>query len=165
MGAVRVPLSASIQCDSQQPFVVCHGRLERTEGPLEPGIDVSEFLTGPSFMGTPPRAVHLLWSLKLTPPVLSGGEFFIPVAAFPLIHGTILVAEWSYATGSDAVRTRATCVDVPIETFDWSRVQPVTGTPRHSVVRHETPHASGVTSLAAALPLWPALWRYRRMRG
>ena len=163
LGMVRVPLSASIQCDSQQPFVTCHGRLERTEGPLQPGFDVSEFLQGPSFMGDPPRAVHLLWSLKLTPPVLVGGEFFIPVPAFPLIHGTILVADWSYATGGDAVRTRAVCVDVPIESFDWSTVTPLPGEPQHSVVEH---HPTGTPDLAlAALPLWPALWRHSRMRG
>ena len=167
IGMVRVPLSLAVQCDSQQPYVTCHGRLEATDdGPQEPAVDISEFLTCCSTLGTqPPRGVQILWSMKLTPPVLVGGEYFIPVPGFPLIHGTMLAVGWSYATSRDAVRTRAVCVDVPIEQFDWSRVQPLTGAPRHSVVRHDTPRASVVTSLAAALPLWPALWRSRRMRG
>lgn len=164
VGIVRVPLSAAIQCDSRQPYVTCHGRLERTVDPLEPGVDVTEFFTTSEMLpyGDPPRAAHLLWSLKLTPPVLVGGEYFIPVPAFPLIAGTLLAAEWAYATGGDAVRTRAVTVDVPLAEFDWSTVRPLDGQPRHSVVRGPAPRPEWMW--LATLPVAPALWRWRRMQ-
>ena len=166
IGMVRVPLSLAVQCDSRQPYVTCHGRLEATDdGPQEPGIDVSELLTCCSVMGAnPPRAIQILWSIKLMPSVLVGGEYFVPVSGFPLIHGTVLAVGWSYATGYDAVRTRAVCVDVPIEAFDWSKVTPLQGTPQHRVVEHR-PQDRPTDFALASLPLWPAIWRYRRMGG
>ena len=152
-GVVRVPIYAAVQADGPTelvagqppetvtipiPFISCHGRLERTGNAFDAGVDVSAFLTTSPYNGS--SGTCLLWSMRLTPPVLVGGEFFLPVSAFPIVRGTTITANWSYATaafnGQPAynVRTRAVWVDVPIGAFDWSRVQPLPMQPKQTTV-------------------------------
>ena len=127
---VRVPLYAAIQADGpasvivngvtyEFPFISCHGILRAS-----PAVDGWRLL---------PTTV-ILWSIKLTAPVLRGGEFFVPVGAFPLPAGWEILASWSYATGHFALRSRTVSVEVPAETFDWSQARPLPLQPQQTTV-------------------------------
>ena len=114
-GVVRVPLFAAIQSDGPEPLVTCHGILRRSPA-------------GPGWATDPDTCI--LWTVKLTPEAMVGGEYFIPVSLFPIPCGREVIASWSYATGAHALRVRAVCVDLPEAGYDWSRAQPLPGCPR-----------------------------------
>ena len=118
-GFVRHPLWAAIQSDGPELLVTCHGILRRT--PL-----VAAWATDPSTI--------ILWTVKLTPVAMVGGEYFVPVPAVPLPVGWEIIASWSYATGAHALRTRAVSVLLPADTYDWSQARPLAGDPRLTTV-------------------------------
>lgn len=119
-GFVRHPLFASIQSDGAELLVTCHGILRRT-----PAI-AATWQTDPT--------TCILWTVKLTPLAMVGGEFFIRVDAIDLPAGWEIIASWSFATGAHALRTRAVSVLIPEGSFDWSRARPLLGNPRLTTV-------------------------------
>ena len=98
-GWVRVPLYAAIQSDGPELLVTCHGILRR----------ISPAGTG----WTLDPDTIILWTIKLTPAAMVGGEYFVPVPLFPVPEGFEIIASFSYATGAHALRTRAVSVQVP----------------------------------------------------
>lgn len=119
LGMVRVPVWASIQSDGPEPLVTCHGILRR----VDLGVG---WLTHPD--------TCILWTVKLTPAAMIGGEYFVPVPLFPIPEGWEIIASWSYATGAHALRTRAVSVEVPAATFDWGRASSLPLTARMTTV-------------------------------
>ena len=115
VGMVRVPLYAAIQSDGPEKLVTCHGILRRSPA-------------GPLWMLDPDTII--LWTVKLTPVAMVGGEYLVPVPLFPIPEGFEVIASWSYAAGAHAVRTRAVSVQLPAETFDWSTARPLAGAPQ-----------------------------------
>lgn len=107
-GMVRVPLWGGIQADGPEPLVTCHAVLR----PVDLGAD----------WALDPRTC-ILWTVKLTPAAMVGGEFFIAVPLFPLPEGWEVIASWSYQTLTHPLRTRAVSVEVPAASVDWSRYQ------------------------------------------
>ena len=114
-GMVRVPLYAAIQSDGPELLVTCHGILRRAPA-------------GPSWATDPETCI--LWTVKLTPVAMVGGEYFVPVSLFPIPYGWEVIASFSYATGAHAVRVRAVSVDVPESTYDWSHARPTPASPQ-----------------------------------
>lgn len=122
MGYVSVPVNAAIQCDSDRVLVACQMVLNRTGNPVDPTIDVQWMPQE----NVGDRAI-LGMTIKLTPVALVGGEFMIQAPVFPIVHGFNILASWSFATPSSAIRTRCTTYEVPIEQFDFSRVRQMGG--------------------------------------
>ena len=119
-GFVRHPLFTSIQSDGPERLVTCHGILRRTPA------DKLTWKTDPTTV--------ILWTVKLTPIAMVGGEYFVPVPAFPLPEGWEIIASWSYATGAHALRTRAVSVLLPANTYDWSQARPLAGDTRLTTI-------------------------------
>lgn len=122
MGYVSIPGSAAIQCDSDRLYVTCHILLNRTGNPVDPTIEVDwmpqENVGDRAILGA---------TIRLTPAALVGGEYFFQMPVFPIVHGFNILASWSHATPSSAIRTRCTTYEVPIEQFDFSRVRQMVG--------------------------------------
>ena len=116
---VRVPLWAAIQSDGPEPLVTCHGILRRD--PALPG-----WATDPD--------TCLLWTVKLTPAAMVGGEYFVAVPLFPIAPGWEVIASFSYATGAHALRTVAVSILAPAATYDWTRARATPGQPRLTTV-------------------------------
>ena len=114
-GMVRVPLYAAIQSDGPEKLVTCHGILRRANVEW--------------WWATEPDTI-ILWTIKLTPAAMVGGEYFVPVPVFPIPEGFEVIVSWSYATGAHALRTRAVSVQLPALTFDWSTARPLAGAPQ-----------------------------------
>ena len=114
-GKVRVPLWAGIQADGPEPLVVCHGILRRSPAP-------------PNWLTHPETCI--LWTVKLTPLAMVGGEYFVQVPLFPIPEGWEVIASWSYQTIGRPLRTRAVSVEVPAETFAWGQAWPMAFQPR-----------------------------------
>ena len=131
-GFVRIPIIASIQADGLRPFTTCHALLNPTNvvggvPVFEPGVDV----TWQNQNNV--RNALIYWSAKLTPAVMQGGEYFLPVPVFPIFRGLNILASWSYVDG--AIRTRCFSVQVPLAEFDWSKAQwPLGFQSRHTTV-------------------------------
>lgn len=119
-GFIRHPLYASIQSDGGEPLVTCHGILRHAHAIAE------TWATDPT--------TCILWTVKLTPLAMVGGEYFVPVPAFDLPYGWEIIASWSYATGAHALRTRAVSVLIPEGQFDWNHSRPLPGDPRLTTV-------------------------------
>jgi len=122
-GFVLVPLIANVQADNAYiTRQTVHAVLRRTAN--APASDLSYSLSSP---------FAILWVRKLTQEVLLGGEYFLPVDALPIPRGFDVYVEWADANAGGVYRTRFVGLEVPADTFDWSKVQPVSGNFRFNV--------------------------------
>lgn len=134
-GYVMVPLYAGVQCDSDRDLVVWQALLNPVKH-----VVPADTTTEPVFHPADTPGVEIVWqdqenirnavcgpSMRLTRDALVGGEYFLSVPVFPIVHGLNILSSWSYATGGSAIRSRSVCVEVPMASFDWSRLSACTG--------------------------------------